>query len=102
MSSTQERIFIRVLLVLIIFSLLWIIFIPDAGLLYFLGRRAQLERLEVEIAVLEKENAALKKDIHMLINDPLVLEKVAREKYQFLKKGEILYDFSKDKSGKKQ
>jgi cell division protein FtsB len=43
------------------------------------------------LARLRKENKALETELQLLIHDPVYLEKVAREKFNKAKQGEIVY-----------
>ncbi len=47
--------------------------------------------LEEDLARLRKENQALETELHLLLHDPVYLEKVAREKFNKAKQGEIVY-----------
>ena len=49
------------------------------------------ERLEVEIALLERENQRLLAQMERLQHDPLYVERVARRKLGKARKGEIIY-----------
>ncbi|MCX5656914.1 MAG: septum formation initiator family protein [Candidatus Omnitrophica bacterium] len=48
-------------------------------------------RLEKEIGRLKKENTSLSQEVYRLQNDPVYLEKVAREEMRLGKEGEIIY-----------
>lgn len=48
-------------------------------------------KLDVEINKLQKENKALENELTLLRVDPVYLEKVAREKFNKAKQGEIVY-----------
>lgn len=47
--------------------------------------------LNTEIIRLKKENALLERELRLLREDPVYLEKVAREKFNKAKQGEIVY-----------
>ncbi len=51
----------------------------------------ELEQMNQEIAQLEQANAALEKEIHLVKHDPFTLEKLARERLGYVKKGEVVY-----------
>ena len=68
---------------------LLIIFIPG----YLKIRRLSREnrQLEKQIEQMQELNAKLREEQRGLMNDPLYLEKVAREKLGVVKKGEVVY-----------
>ena len=47
--------------------------------------------LDTEVAGLKKDNLALENELKLLRDDPVYLEKVAREKFNKAKQGEIVY-----------
>jgi len=49
------------------------------------------ERMNQEIAELEQANSALEKEISLVQNDEFTLEKLARERLGYVRKGEIVY-----------
>ena len=49
------------------------------------------ESLEKELTKVKSENKALEDELHLLRDDPVYLEKVAREKFNKAKQGEIVY-----------
>ena len=51
----------------------------------------ELDRMNQEIADLEKANAALEQEIYLVKNDPFTLEKLARERLGYVKEGEVVY-----------
>jgi cell division protein FtsB len=53
--------------------------------------KARSASLEEDLARLRKENKALETELQLLIHDPVYLEKVAREKFNKAKQGEIVY-----------
>lgn len=101
MSVSQERKFFRIIILLVLLSLLWILFAPGSGLLSFFTKRAELNSLEKETALLSDANNTLQNEIDRLQDDPLYLEKVARSKFDMLKENERIYDFSKETKKKK-
>ncbi len=98
----QEGLFIKIILALLLAAALWIMFSPGIGLVSFRGHRIDLQRLEQEIADLERENHDLQVEIDGLQNDPEYLEEIARKEYGLLKKNERVYDFSKNSSQKQK
>ena len=69
--------------------LLGIIFIPVYLKIRRLSRKNQ--DLKSQIEEIKQANRKLKEDQQKLINDPLYLEKVAREKLGVVRKGEVVY-----------
>lgn len=58
------------------------------------GRReleARQKELAEKVAYLNKKNADLKKKNKALVNDPIEIEREAREKYGYIKPGEVTY-----------
>ena len=53
--------------------------------------RSRNEKLEKEIVRLKEENLILGEEIDSLINDPVYLESIAREKMGLAREGEIVY-----------
>ena len=76
--------------------LLWITFFDSNNLLQQSNLKNKLEALEEEKAFYEREIKEMEKRLHELNSDPVQLEKFAREKYLFKRKGEDIYVFPKD------
>ena len=53
--------------------------------------RERRGNLEVELKKLKKENQQLENELRLLREDPTYLEKVAREKFNKARQGEIVY-----------
>jgi cell division protein FtsB len=97
-SPKQESRFYKIIAFLALTALLWIIFAPGAGLFDYYRSRARLTRLQEKTQDLERENSRLRTEIDQLQNDPVYLEKIAREDYNLLKKNERVFEFSRRKS----
>ena len=52
--------------------------------------------LEAELHKLKRENLVLENELRLLREDPVYLEKVAREKFNKAKEGEIVYKVVKE------
>ena len=65
--------------------------------------KSRSENLEEELIKLKKQNQALEGQLRQLREDPVYLEKVAREKLNKAKQGEIVYKIIREgeKSAKK-
>ncbi len=75
---------------------LWVLFSPEGALKYY--RIAKEEHaLRAQNEALSEQNKELMKEIARLSNDPAYIEEVARKKYGYLKKNEIIFEFSKRK-----
>ena len=53
--------------------------------------KARSEALQLELKGLKKQNDALEMELKLLRDDPVYLEKVARQQYNKAKEGEIVY-----------
>ena len=51
----------------------------------------ELKRMKQEIVELEQANSAFEKEISLVQNDEFTLEKLARERLGYVRKGEIVY-----------
>ncbi|MCP5051218.1 MAG: septum formation initiator family protein [bacterium] len=76
------------LLVLFIFILILAFFFGEGGLIEIIKARNTIDKLKVSITQLEKEKEFLTKEIRELKNNPMALEKKAREKLWLMKKNE--------------
>ena len=74
-------------------ALILIFFLPVVTELQ--DKRAKIAKYEQEIEDLKLENERMKQEKNLLENDPVYLEKVAREKLGIVKKGEVIYRFEK-------
>jgi len=79
--------------------LLWLTLSPWGAARYF-RLRHELTELRATNLELTENNRALKEEIEKLKNDPVYLEKVAREQYDLLKKNEVIYRDQPKKSGR--
>jgi cell division protein FtsB len=61
------------------------------GLLKVWGAQRQMKSLRSKISELESKNALLSAEIARLKADPFAVEKVAREKYGYLRPGDKVY-----------
>ncbi|HTL71535.1 MAG TPA: septum formation initiator family protein [Candidatus Eisenbacteria bacterium] len=77
----------------LVFALLAVLFVivltPRALQVRKLKERSR--GLEIELARLKKQNAVLENELTLLREDPVYLEKVAREKFNKAKGNEIVY-----------
>ena len=61
------------------------------GILKYYRMTSELTRMEREILELTRVNQALADEIHRIETDPLELEKLARERLGYVRKGETVY-----------
>ena len=59
--------------------------------------RARSDNLELELQKLKRQNLELETEIHLLKDDPVYLEKVARKTFNKAKEGEIVYKVLREK-----
>jgi cell division protein FtsB len=83
--------FARALLIAVLFIIGFIFIAGDVGLLKVWSAQRQMRNLSAKIAELESKNALLSAEINRLKSDPFTIEKVAREKYGYLKPGDKVY-----------
>ena len=97
LSPLQERLFVRIMVVLLVAALAWIILAPRSGILAYLQQRSELRELREKTVFLEQSNEKLKEEVDRLRDDPAYLEEVARREHGLLKKNEYIYDFSQQR-----
>jgi cell division protein FtsB len=79
-------------LLIIVLVLIGLVFIAgDVGLVKLWGAQREMKDLSAKITELESRNALLSAEIDRLKNDPFTIEKVAREKYGYLRPGDKVY-----------
>jgi cell division protein FtsB len=100
MSPRQERLYLRIAIVLVSACLLWLLFAPGSGFFSFLGKRSELQKIEEQTIQTVENNQRLEEDMDKLLNDPEYLEEIARKDHNLLKKNEKVYDFSREKKTK--
>lgn len=83
--------FARALLIAVLFIIGFIFIAGDVGLLKVWGAQRQMSSLRSKIVELEGKNALLSAEIDRLRNDSFTIEKVAREKYGYLRPGDKVY-----------
>ena len=81
----------RALLIAVLVLIGAIFVVGDVGLWKLWVAQRQMRNLETKIAELERTNALLSAEIKHLRNDPFTIEKVAREKYGYLRPGDKVY-----------
>ena len=79
--------------IMVILLLLLVVYVILLAPRIFQVRKLQLrsETLEAELKKTQLENQVLENELRLLREDPVYLEKVAREKFNKAKQGEIVY-----------
>lgn len=90
-----------IIIALFLFVLILSFFFGDSGIIEIVRAQKKIENLENKIESLEIEKAKLENEIEELKNNPLALEKRAREKLWLMKKNEKVIVIVKDKKKKK-
>lgn len=88
------------LIAIFLFILILSFFFGDSGLIEIVKAQRKIDNLEISIKKLEFKKAKLEKEIEELKNNPLALEKRAREKLWLMKKNEKVVVIVKGKSKK--
>jgi cell division protein FtsB len=92
---------LALLLAFFLLILLMAFVFGDRGLLEIIKTQKQIKELQQTIQALESEKSKLSKEIELLRENPLALEKEAREKLWLMKKNEKVIVLVKDKKGAK-
>ncbi|MDH4318305.1 MAG: septum formation initiator family protein [Desulfobulbaceae bacterium] len=82
---------LRFTMVLIAFCSLYLLFIPQHGLLQLILLDRRTDKLASELADLQSQNEELHREIIKIQSDKQYLEEIARTKYGLLKDNEIIY-----------
>ena len=77
----------------------WIVFGPTGALKYYRVTK-ELAAVRLEKQELEQQNKALREEVAKLLSDPKYIEEIARKKYGFIKKNEIIFEFPSKKKRK--
>ncbi len=68
----------------------------EMGLLKYIELKKNKQRLESDIARINKENKTMSEQVNALKKDPYYIEKYAREEYGLAKPDEFIFQFKKD------
>jgi|GEM_PF-287820 cell division protein FtsB len=74
----------------VLFALYFLSF-NDYGLVQHFRMRRELQRIQSQIDLLKRQQAEIQLTIQKLLEDDAFIEKIAREKYQFVRKGEEVF-----------
>ena len=61
------------------------------GMVVYRTKRAEYQKLQMQIQQLQKENGDFSKQVHELKSDPKRIEKEAREQFHYARPGEVVY-----------
>lgn len=105
MNKSKPRKFLTskgflMLIALFILIIILTFFFGEGGILEIINTQSKIKDLEDQIHELEQEKVKLKKEIRELKENPLALEKKAREKLWLMKKNEKVVVIVKDKKKK--
>ncbi len=89
------------LIALFIFILILSFFFGDSGIIEIIKAQDRIENLKANITELEREKEKLKEEIAELNDNPLALERKAREKLWLMKKNEKVIVIVRNKDKKK-
>ncbi len=87
-----KRLLIGCLIVLNLVLLLRML-VSDQGIFAYRQLKADYDTLEQQLNVLKEQNLALSQEIRLLQADPEYIERVIRQRMNFVKENEILYIF---------
>jgi cell division protein FtsB len=93
-QDRQTRIRISMsILILATLVLLFTLIFDGRGLMGHLKRKNTAKKLQTDINTIKLQNEVIKNQIDLIQNDPLEVEKIAREELGLSKPGEIIYKF---------
>lgn len=101
-AAREKRQTRKIVIIVISLALLWIFFAPGLGVVSYMSKRAEFNRVQKESERLRRANQELQDEIDRLLTDSAYLESLSREKYNMLKPNEKVYDFSKKKKDEKE
>ncbi len=88
MAKLNSKFFFRISLIIIILGSLVFLFFNENGILKYLKLRSELDKIDSEIKMSEDKLKLLQTEIDSLQNTKAKIERVAREKFNMMKKNE--------------
>ena len=88
-----------ILLFLSCLPLLYMLAFGEAGYFQLRVRREQLQQIRLENLELRRRQLELQKMIQLVEHDPYALERIARERYSFARRGDIIVNLPAKPSG---
>lgn len=87
----MKKIVGRGLLLGAIFFILYIFLFGNYGIYRMWKQKREIEQLVQTLDALRLRGEQLRLEVHLLENDPEYIEKIAREEYGMIQRGEIIY-----------
>ena len=69
----------------------WHVLFGANGMVAYQHKKAEFQRLQVEMQTLETENRELHQKVEKLRSDPKTIEREAREQLRYARPGEVIY-----------
>lgn len=88
MAALGSKLLFRVLLIIIILGSLAFLFFNENGILKYLKLRSEINKIDSEIKISEDKLKSLQAEIDSLQKSKAEIERVAREKFNMMKKNE--------------
>lgn len=88
MAALKSKLLFKISLLIIILGSLAFLFFHENGILKFLKLRSELSKIDTEIKISEEKLKSLQAEIDSLQNSKAKIERVAREKFNMMKKNE--------------
>lgn len=98
--TTKQNIILS-LIILILFSMLFLIIFGDNGLVDFVLIKGERDRLVEKNEKLNQENLNMYREIDRLKNDPKFVENVVRQELGVIGKDEVIFKTGKNQENKK-
>ncbi len=89
-SRKARREIVLILLLLACFPLMYRVVFGSGGYLGLRTHRAELEKLQLENQALRQERNEILENIRLIKTDPAELERIARERYQWARPGDVI------------
>lgn len=93
LTPLQENRLLKIILLLLLGSVLYLFFAPNTGIYTLLRLHRQAIVMEEQTKALLQVNQELKTEIERLKNDPVYLEQIARQRFGMLKENEEVFVF---------
>ena len=88
MAVLKSKLLLRISLVVVILGALAFLFLHENGILKYLELKSELNKIDSEITASEEKLKSLQAEIDSLKNSKEKIERVAREKFNMMKKNE--------------
>lgn len=88
MAAFKSKLLLRISLVVVILGALAFLFLHENGILKYLELKSELNKIDSEITASEEKLKSLQAEIDSLKNSKEKIERVAREKFNMMKKNE--------------